>query len=379
MQTTDRTSLLPVTPRLVQRWNAAGAAAWMEGEAIAEDPVRRSRILAPGGGRPAWIHVDLPKRDAHGRRTPEATWDPLAALLHEAGALRVPKMNPATRATLRGLSDLGPRSTAQTVLALQLLRQDSPRLGELLGVRIVRISTIVIGDIVVSARHRDGIVVIRGPEAAHLEEICAALVQDDDPLDVRGLKARIDQVVPPVDVRELRTLVHDAVTAELADVVASLDALLVAGDGEAASAVEPLERAVQRGKERAPDGQAGDRCREALVELRRMRGDARTIVDPRPLRRLSIGASIIVVPILAVGTFGTNVLRPAWSSWSTWLASVGIVLIAVQLAAWRSPSPSSGGAGTGTSRPARGRWPKWLRGGLGLLFVLMAVLVALAA
>jgi len=379
MQTVDRTSLLPVTPKLVQRWNAAGVPAWMEGEAIAEDPVRRARILAPGGGRPAWIHVDLPRWDAHGRRTPEASWDPLGALLHEAGALRVPKMNPATGATLRALSDLGPRSTAQTVLALQLLRQDRPRLGELLGVRIVRISTIVIGDIVVSARHRDGIVVIRGPEAARLEEICAALVQGDDPLDVTGLKARIDQVVPPVDVRELRTLVHDAVTAELADVVVSLEALLVAGDGEAASAVAPLERAVQQGKERAPDGQAGDRCREALVALRRMRGDARTIVDPRPLRRLSIGASIIVVPVLAVGTFGTTVLRPAWSTWSTWLASVGVVLIAVQLAAWWLPSPSSGGAGTGTSRAPRGRWPKWLRGALGLLFVLAAVVVAITA
>ena len=91
MRTIALTSLLAVTPKLVLRWNAVGEPASMEDEAIADEPARRAGILAPGSGRPAWIHVDLPKRD-----TAEAAWDPLAVPLHEAGALAAPELDLAT-------------------------------------------------------------------------------------------------------------------------------------------------------------------------------------------------------------------------------------------------------------------------------------------
>jgi len=376
MQTIDLASSLPVTLKLVLRWNAVGEPVSMEDEAIAEEPVRRAGILAPGSGRPAWIHVDLPKRE-----TAEAAWDPLAGPLHEAGALAAPELDPATRATLRSLGDLGPRSAARNVLALQLLRQDSPRFGELLGVRIVRISTVVIGDVVVSARHRDGIVVVRAPAGGSLQEISAELARDGDALDATGLKARVARVVPPVDAPALRTVVHDAVTAGLVDVVTSLEERLVAGDGEWAAAAGPLERAVTQARKHAPAGQAAESYRESLQELRRMRGGSRAIVDARLVWPLSIGAGVVVVPSVIAGVWGPHVALldtdgPP-SVWAVRVGTIGLALITVQISAWASTGRSTGDErASAPPEPVRGRWPEWLPAAVGLLLLLTGIVLA---
>lgn len=437
----DDDALLPVGLEVALGWDENDVVRHVE-QGTVDRAAKRAAVLRGGFGAPVWLHVRLPERDAHGRRTAHADWSPLAGPLHEADLLASPDIDQETRRQLHWLSTLGPDVRCGTVLSIHVIRRGHPQLGHLIGARLVRITTLTIGRAVVSARHRDGLITIRAPANGDRNVIRDVLVADTDPLSGPGLRARLLEALddPPREAWELQTALHAAVTGRLRTFARQLDDLVVAGERDLAAAASrderpgiassdllgllqalgPLEREIQHAADHAPDPQALADYADMLEHLRRLRRDVRTTVDARTnvlieqqlvlsraeqarasqqqavvdrrieaentlVRRLSIAASVIVVPTLVAAVWGANVPLPRpgskWATWSMLALMAGLALLAVQYVLRLQPTDAPGPEETEataqiTNVKARKRSPRWWVGGVGLIFVGLGAAIA---
>lgn len=344
-----------------------------------------SRFIQGSPQQPIWIAVRLPERDSAGRRTAQADWAPLTALLRQADALPTALRDSQAGRALQSLSNPVPGGPAHHATSLELIRRTHPQYGQFMGIRIVRISTLTLGRAVISARHRDGIIVLRGPAHADAPAAYGWLRGGKDTLNItewhKQVRARLSD--GPETPGALREALEDAVLYQLGRFPAQLEDMLAESEtslagatmssqspGEPANDLSRLQRAwpqidrVLRGATKSADGRKTvSTYRQIAGELRDVRTEMRTLVDARmtiligqqlaqtredqrlarlrtrseqaTLRRLSYLASLIVVPSFVAAAWGANVPLPRQSSvWATWAMlamMVGVALLATQL------------------------------------------------